>query len=93
MRALLLSLLALGLGACAATADRQAAGPDDRQRIARAVAPQRWAEAEAPLARLLQRDLRNIKGVSVLVYDQTCAAELRRRRKRGREPEPTRRVF
>jgi indolepyruvate ferredoxin oxidoreductase len=41
----------------------------------------------------LQRDLRNIKGVSVLVYDQTCAAELRRRRKRGLHPDPARRPF
>ena len=41
----------------------------------------------------VQRDLRNIKGVSVLVYDQTCAAELRRRRKRGRHPDPATRPF
>ncbi len=40
----------------------------------------------------LQRDLRRIKGVSVLIYDQTCAAELRRRRKRGQAPDPDRRV-
>ncbi|MFQ5764934.1 MAG: indolepyruvate ferredoxin oxidoreductase family protein [Rhodospirillales bacterium] len=41
----------------------------------------------------LQRDLREVKGVSVLVYDQTCAAEMRRRRKRGRYPDPAVRVF
>ncbi|MDA1090564.1 MAG: indolepyruvate ferredoxin oxidoreductase family protein [Proteobacteria bacterium] len=41
----------------------------------------------------LQRDLRNIKGVSVLIYDQTCAAELRRRRKRGLHPDPLVRPF
>jgi len=41
----------------------------------------------------LQRSLRNIKGVSVLVYDQTCAAELRRRRKRGLHPDPSRRPY
>ena len=41
----------------------------------------------------VQRDLRGWPGVSVIVYDQTCAAELRRRRKRGTAPEPTRRVF
>jgi indolepyruvate ferredoxin oxidoreductase len=41
----------------------------------------------------IQRDLREVKGVSVLLYDQTCAAEKRRRRKRGTFPDPDRRVF
>lgn len=41
----------------------------------------------------VQRELRDAKGVSVLLYDQTCAAEKRRRRKRGTYPDPDRRVF
>ena len=41
----------------------------------------------------VQRELREIKGVSVLIYDQTCAAEKRRRRKRGTFPDPAKRVF
>ena len=41
----------------------------------------------------IQRELREISGVTVLIYDQTCAAELRRRRKRGIEVDPTTRVF
>lgn len=41
----------------------------------------------------VQRELREVKGVSVLLYDQTCAAEKRRRRKRGQYPDPDRRVF
>ncbi|MCY6379199.1 indolepyruvate ferredoxin oxidoreductase family protein [Hoeflea prorocentri] len=40
----------------------------------------------------VQRELREVKGVSVLLYDQTCAAEKRRRRKRGTFPDPDRRV-
>jgi indolepyruvate ferredoxin oxidoreductase len=40
-----------------------------------------------------QRELREYPGVSVLVYDQTCAAEKRRRRKRGTFPDPQKRVF
>lgn len=41
----------------------------------------------------VQRDLRDVKGVSALIYDQVCAAELRRRRKRGKAPKPAQRVF
>jgi indolepyruvate ferredoxin oxidoreductase len=42
---------------------------------------------------LVQRELREIAGVSVLLYDQTCAAEKRRRRKRGTFPDPDKRVI
>ena len=42
---------------------------------------------------LIQRELRQHPGVSALIYDQTCAAEKRRRRKRGTFPDPQRRVF
>src|SRR5438477_1939767 len=41
----------------------------------------------------VQRELREIEGVTAIVYDQTCAAEKRRRRKRGRFPDPAKRVF
>ncbi len=42
---------------------------------------------------LVQRELRDRTGVSAIVYDQTCAAELRRRRKRGLIQDPPKRVF
>src|SRR5690554_6005300 len=41
----------------------------------------------------IQRDLREHPGVTVIIYDQTCAAEKRRRRKRGTFPDPAKRVF
>ncbi|MBK1669663.1 indolepyruvate ferredoxin oxidoreductase [Rhodovibrio sodomensis] len=41
----------------------------------------------------VQRSLRESAGVSVLIYDQTCAAEKRRRRKRGTYPDPDKRVM
>ena len=40
----------------------------------------------------IQRELTAVSGVSVLIYDQTCAAEKRRRRKRGAFPDPDKRV-
>jgi indolepyruvate ferredoxin oxidoreductase len=39
-----------------------------------------------------QRELRETKGVSAIIYVQTCATEKRRRRKRGEFPDPPRRV-
>ncbi len=41
----------------------------------------------------VQDRYRDLEGVSVIVYIQTCAAEKRRRRKRGTFPDPDKRVF
>jgi indolepyruvate ferredoxin oxidoreductase len=41
----------------------------------------------------VQRRLRETPGVTVLIYEQTCAAEKRRRRKKGELADPDRRVF
>ena len=65
---------------------------DDPSRYRRAALPagtkvwgrDRLAEAERALAK--------VPGVTLIVYDQACAAELRRLRKRGKAPERTRRV-
>jgi indolepyruvate ferredoxin oxidoreductase len=40
----------------------------------------------------LQREFRELPGVTAIIYDQTCAAEKRRRRKRGLYPDPAKRV-
>jgi len=41
----------------------------------------------------VEEKLQKVKGVSAIVYAQTCAAEKRRRRKRGQFPDPDKRVF
>ena len=41
----------------------------------------------------IQRQLREMEGVTAIIYDQTCAAEKRRRRKRGQYSDPAKRVF
>ncbi|MEJ8811963.1 indolepyruvate ferredoxin oxidoreductase family protein [Variovorax ureilyticus] len=40
----------------------------------------------------IQREFREIKGTTAIIYDQTCATEKRRRRKRGTAVDPARRV-
>ena len=40
----------------------------------------------------VQQELAAIKGVTVMIYDQTCASEKRRRRKRGAFPDPDKRI-
>lgn len=40
----------------------------------------------------VQKRLREVKGVSILIYEQTCATEKRRRRKRGKLEDPAKRV-
>ena len=40
----------------------------------------------------IQKQAREMTGTTVIIYDQTCAAEKRRRRKRGSYPDPAKRV-
>ncbi len=42
---------------------------------------------------MVQQQLRDVAGTTVLIYEQTCAAEKRRRRKRGTFPNPPKRLF
>ncbi len=41
----------------------------------------------------VQREFEDVEGVSAIIYIQTCAAEKRRRRKKGLFPDPDQRVF
>jgi indolepyruvate ferredoxin oxidoreductase len=58
-----------------------------RQRLASGVTVRHRDELDA-----VQRELREVEGCTVLIYDQTCATEKRRRRKRGTMEDPARRV-
>ena len=40
----------------------------------------------------VQREMRELPGVSAIIYDQTCASEKRRRRKRNEYPDPAKRA-
>jgi indolepyruvate ferredoxin oxidoreductase len=42
---------------------------------------------------VVQTEMMAVKGASVIIYDQTCAAEKRRRRRKGEFPDPQRRVI
>jgi indolepyruvate ferredoxin oxidoreductase len=68
------------------TQDAGKYAPEDRLAPGVEVQPRERLDA-------VQRQLREYRGVSALIYDQTCAAELRRRRKRGSIPDPKRRAF
>ncbi|MBN7755380.1 indolepyruvate ferredoxin oxidoreductase family protein [Nitratireductor aquimarinus] len=59
--------------------------------------PDKFQPGELPVATTIhhrreldavQRELREVKGVSILIYEQTCATEKRRRRKRGQMEDP-----
>jgi indolepyruvate ferredoxin oxidoreductase len=64
--------------------------------------PEQYSKAQLPATvsvhhrdelERIQIELREVPGVSAIVYEQTCAAEKRRRRKRGLMEDPDRRVF
>lgn len=85
-----------------ATIARQVSAEGAKKVVVVSEDPRRLAGANLPASvdihhrrelHRVQRELRAIPGLTVLVYDQTCAAEKRRRRKRGLEPTPDKRVL
>ena len=67
------------------------ADEEDRLPPASALPPGTTRHVRADLDRV-QRELRDYDGVSVLIYDQVCATEKRRRRKRGKLAQPVQSV-
>ena len=66
---------------------------DDKEDLDLAAFPSDIEKHERANLMNVQKELREIKGVSAIVYVQTCAAEKRRRRKRGLFPDPDKRIF
>lgn len=66
---------------------------DEKEEPARDVFPKGLEWHERADMDAVQREYREIEGVSAILYIQTCAAEKRRRRKRGLFPDPDKRVF
>jgi indolepyruvate ferredoxin oxidoreductase len=66
---------------------------DEKEEVDRALFPAGLAFHERKELLSVEEKFREHKGVSVILYVQTCAAEKRRRRKRGQFPDPDKRVF
>ncbi len=66
---------------------------DDPSRHARTDFPEAVEIGHRDVLDEVQRRLRETPGCTVIIYEQTCAAEKRRRRKRGTFPDPAKRLF
>ncbi|TRW95182.1 indolepyruvate ferredoxin oxidoreductase family protein [Paracoccus sp. M683] len=66
---------------------------DEKEDIDRKQFPSGLRFEERAKMMAVQRELEDAKGVSAILYIQTCAAEKRRRRKKGQFPDPDRRVW
>jgi indolepyruvate ferredoxin oxidoreductase len=89
-----------GLSAARIAAEVQAMGVtdiavvyDEKEDIDFAAFPSDIAKFPRAELMAVQERFSRIRGVSVIIYVQTCAAEKRRRRKRGLFPDPDRRVW
>ena len=65
---------------------------EDRKRVGRQHLPREISVRHRDDLLAVQEELAAIKGVTVLIHDQECAAEKRRKRKRGTLPTPARKV-
>ncbi len=66
---------------------------DDKEELDLSLFPSEVSRHEREELPIIQEKFSKYKGVSVILYVQTCAAEKRRRRKRGLFPDPDKRVF
>lgn len=68
--------------------ERIALVSDDIDKFDRSDFPSRMSFHDRAELDIVQRELRDIPGVTALIYEQTCATEKRRRRKRGTLEDP-----
>ncbi len=66
---------------------------DEKEQIDLSAFPPEVEKVERAGLMAVQKRMAQEKGTSAIVYVQTCAAEKRRRRKRGTFPDPDKRVF
>ena len=66
---------------------------DDKEDLSLSSFPSQIEKVDRTQLNYVQEKLSKIKGVTAIVYVQTCAAEKRRRRKRGLFPDPDKRLF
>ena len=66
---------------------------DDKEDLSLSAFPPKIEKFDRTKLNYVQEKLSKIKGVTAIVYVQTCAAEKRRRRKRGLFPDPNKRLF
>jgi indolepyruvate ferredoxin oxidoreductase len=66
---------------------------DEKEEVDLSTFPSNVEKHERAELQTVQEKYAKLKGVSAIVYVQTCAAEKRRRRKRGNFPDPDKRVF
>lgn len=66
---------------------------DEKEQIDRSAFPAGLRFEERANLMAVQRELAQVPGVTAIVYVQTCAAEKRRRRKKGAFPDPDRRIW
>ncbi|WP_370158590.1 indolepyruvate ferredoxin oxidoreductase family protein [Salipiger bermudensis] len=66
---------------------------DEKEDVNFDLFPQGIEKHERAEMEAVQKQMREVEGVSIILYIQTCAAEKRRRRKRGLFPDPDKRVF
>ncbi len=73
--------------------ERVAIVSDDIQKFTKSEFPRHTTFDDRRELDLIQREMRRVEGVSVLIYDQACATEKRRRRKRGSIEDPKRYAY